>query len=128
MPSPGASTAPSARTPKRPGYIDPIVRNALRYTVSAKEYKLLHRYLISRAPAVRKRTPAPPQFEAIVRSGADVGGGGGGGESYNVTAVRVSLRVFASTYTALRIWEVVSARLMGGGGGVARRYVVLVLS
>ncbi|GAB7357091.1 hypothetical protein MBLNU459_g7902t1 [Dothideomycetes sp. NU459] len=60
---------------KRP--VDPILRNALRYTVSAKEYKLLHDYLISRAPAVERRTPQPRRFEKIVE----------GNNDYNVAAV-----------------------------------------
>ncbi|KAF1986952.1 hypothetical protein K402DRAFT_393105 [Aulographum hederae CBS 113979] len=86
--------------------IDPVLRNALRYTVSAKEYKLLHRYLISRAPpAVKKRTPQPPRYEAIVKSKDD----------YNAAAIRASFRVFASTYAALKLWDLIQEKLLTRG-------------
>ncbi|KAF2084774.1 hypothetical protein K490DRAFT_8530, partial [Saccharata proteae CBS 121410] len=86
--------------------VDPVLRNALRYTVSAKEYKLLHQYLISRAPpAARKRVPQPRKYEAIVKSTDD----------YNASAIRASLRLGVSAYTALKLWDVVTTRLMGRG-------------
>lgn len=75
--------------------MDPILQNALRYTVSAKEYKLLHDYLLSRAPAVKKRTPPPKKYEAIVESKND----------FNVATVRLALRVFVGTYAGFKGWE-----------------------
>lgn len=90
-----------------PSKVDPVFRNALRYTISAKEYEVLHQYLISRAPAVRKRTPRPPRYEAIVRSQDD----------YNVAAVRASLRVFLATATCLKIWDIIQDRLLTRGKG-----------
>src|SRR4051812_21111848 len=99
------SSSTSSASSVRPDKIDPILRNALRYTVSAKEYKLLHRYLISRAPAVRKRTPNPPRYEAMVKSNDD----------YNAAAIRASLRLFASTYTALKLWDVLSTKVLARG-------------
>ena len=81
--------------------IDPVLRNALRYTVSAKEYKLLHDYLLSRAPAVEKRAPKPKRYEAIVKSEGE----------YNVSTVRASLRVLLVAYTGLKGWELLSKKL-----------------
>ncbi|KAF2843305.1 hypothetical protein M501DRAFT_926160 [Patellaria atrata CBS 101060] len=96
-----SSGSSSSSNPKSEN-IDPVIRNALRYTVSAKEYKLLHRYLISRAPAVRKKTPPPPRYEAIVKSKDD----------YNAAAIRVSFRLFVSVYGALRGWEYLIGKLV----------------
>lgn len=88
-----SSGSSSSSNNKRP--IDPVLRNALRYTVSAKEYKVLHDYLLSRAPVVEKRAPKPQRFERIVE----------GKNDYNVAAVRASLRVFIVAYGGLKGWE-----------------------
>ena len=86
----------------KPDKLDPVVRNALRYTLSAREYKLLHQHLISRAPAARQRAPPPRRYEAIVRASDD----------YNAAAVRASLRLGISTYAALKLWESISTRFL----------------
>ena len=51
-PSTSASTGVTAKSA-----VDPILRNALRYTISAREYSLLHKYVISRSRALKKRAP-----------------------------------------------------------------------
>lgn len=94
-----SSSSSNGSAGKRP--IDPILRNALRYTVSAKEYKLLHDYLISRAPAVEKRTPQPKRFEAIVKNGND----------HTIATVRASLRVFVTAYTGFKAWDFILRKL-----------------
>ncbi|KAG9692563.1 hypothetical protein KCU95_g7401, partial [Aureobasidium melanogenum] len=98
--SASSSAASSASSGSRQK-LDPVTRNALRYTVSAKEYELLHQYLASRAPSVQKRALPPRKFEAIVQSNHDA----------TVSTVRASLRVFAMTYAALKGWDVISRRL-----------------
>jgi hypothetical protein len=95
----------SSPPPDKPQTIDPVLRNALRYTISAREYELLHQYLLSRAPAVRKRTPHPKKFDAISR----------GPDDYNVAAVRASLRLGVVTFSALKAWELINARLLARG-------------
>jgi len=82
--------------------LDPITRNALRYTVSAREYELLHQYLLSRAPALKKRAPRPAkaQDEDIRRE-----------EDYNAATIRVSVRLLLAIYSSLKLWEVVSQRI-----------------
>ncbi|KAF2097293.1 hypothetical protein NA57DRAFT_66901 [Rhizodiscina lignyota] len=89
----------------RPENVDPVVRTALRYTLSEREYRLLHQYLLSRAPAVRRRTPAPPKYAAIVKSKDD----------YNAAAIRASFRVFASTYAALKLWDTIKTKILSRG-------------
>lgn len=97
----------SSSTAGRPDQkdLDPILRNALRYTVSAREYQLLHQYLLSRAPVVRKRTPPPKRYNAIVKEGDD----------YNAAAVRASLRLAVVTFSGLKAWELVKTRLLSRG-------------
>ncbi|KAF2232462.1 hypothetical protein EV356DRAFT_568726 [Viridothelium virens] len=85
---------------------DPVLRNALRYTVSAREYELLHRYLISQAPAVKKRSVPPARYEAIVKRKGD----------YNAAAIRASIRVFLGTYTSCKLYEIITERLLSRSG------------
>ena len=97
-PSPPPSP-PKART-------DPILRNALRYTVSAKEYETLHRYLITRSPpSLRRRAPPPTQYASLVQTGDD----------YNGAAIRAAFRVFVITQTSLKLWELIKANAIGSG-------------
>jgi hypothetical protein len=93
--------------------IDPILRNALRYTISAKEYELLHQYLLSRAPVVKKRSIHPKRYDAIVK----------GPDDYKVAAFRASLRLGVVTFSALKAWELVSTRLLSRG--TVKRYANL---
>lgn len=91
-----ASTDPYPSPPPSPTKVDPVLLNALRYTISAKEYKTLHQYLITRSPPpIRRRAPQPPRYDAIVHSRDD----------YNAATVRASLRVFAATLAGLKAWD-----------------------
>lgn len=99
--SSGASSTGSSST----GTIDPVVRNALRYSLSPREYQLLHKYLIARAPAVKKRAPPPAKYERAVSSADD----------YNAAAIRVSLRVFTTTFAGLKLWELISTKILARG-------------
>jgi hypothetical protein len=102
MSSSGASQSSPSSKPER---IDPVLRNALRYTISPKEYELLHQYLLSRAPAVRKRAPPPKKYNAIAK----------GGDDYNAAAIRASLRLAVVTFSGLKVWDLVSTRLLARG-------------
>lgn len=103
------SSSGSTGASKRP--IDPITRTALRYTISPREYELLHQYLISRAPErVQKRTPNPPRYERIIKSASETG-------DYNVASFRAALRVFVAAYTGLKGWEVISRHIANRRGG-----------
>ncbi|KAI5246087.1 hypothetical protein E4T43_02857 [Aureobasidium subglaciale] len=98
--SPSSSAASSASSINRQN-LDPVTRTALRYTISAKEYEVLHQYLASRAPSVQKRALPPRRFEAIVETKHDD----------SVSTVRASLRVFITAYLGLKGWDVISRRL-----------------
>ncbi|KAK3906067.1 hypothetical protein C8A05DRAFT_41064 [Staphylotrichum tortipilum] len=115
---------------------DPILRNALRYTISAREYATLHKYVISRSRALKKRAPTVETVQRIMEGGAGRGArakparksakGKGKGkdgaededawhpvDDYNARAIRHSVRVFVATGAMMKLWGVVSARLMG---------------
>ena len=99
-----ASSAPYPSPPPSPAKskADPILRNALRYTLSAKEYKTLHQYLISRSPpAIKTRAPSPPKYAALVQTKDD----------YNGAAIRASLRVFVTAQTSLELWDLIKEQL-----------------
>lgn len=86
--------------------LDPVLRNTLRYTISAKEYKLLHDYLIKRSPAsIQKRALPPPKYDVIAPAKDD----------YNPAAVRAAVRVFIATGTGLKLWEIVSTQIISRG-------------
>lgn len=82
---------------------DPVTRNALRYTISTREYELLHQYLISRSPALKKRSPDPEKIQSAAPDPHD----------YNAATVRLSLRLFASSYAGLNLYEWVLQKPMG---------------
>ncbi|KAI0477157.1 hypothetical protein GGR56DRAFT_391820 [Xylariaceae sp. FL0804] len=112
---------------------DAVLRNALRYTVSAREYETLHRYVLSRSRAVRKRAPSVNAVEKYMDGGnarrgsvveKDAGGGAGkgregaasrarGADSYNARAIRHALRVFVAAGIASKTYETIIGRLTG---------------
>lgn len=97
-------TSSSSASSKRA--LDPVFRNALRYTVSAKEYEVLHRYLLSRAPApVKKHAPRPKKYEAMIQNDST-------GSEYNIASVRAALRVFVTVYAGFKGWEIVSNKFL----------------
>lgn len=99
---PYPSPPPSPKSSK----IDPVLRNALRYTISAKEYKTLHEYLITRSPqALRKRAPPPAKVDSLTRADDD----------YNAAAIRASLRVFIASQTGLQIWDLITTHILARG-------------
>jgi hypothetical protein len=99
------SSASASPPPGKLQPIDPILRNALRYTISAKEYQLLHQYLLSRAPVVKKRTIHPKRYDAIAK----------GRDDYNVAAFRASLRLGVVTFSGLKAWELIQTKLLSRG-------------
>ncbi|KAG7286438.1 hypothetical protein NEMBOFW57_008748 [Staphylotrichum longicolle] len=124
-PAPSSASSVTARSTT-----DPILRNALRYTISAREYATLHKYVISRSRALKKRAPSVDTVQRIMEGnrGASKGAKGKGkrrdGEEhkvaatpdpddYNARAIRHSIRVFVATGALMKLWGVVSARLMG---------------
>lgn len=143
--SSAARAAPSsspAATPKSTTTTtsDPIIlRNALRYTISAREYALLHKYVISRSRVLRRRAPTVDSVTRMMegdgsgvrqdgkgkaKGNATEKGKGKAGDKpkevatvvddYNARAIRHALRVFVATGAGMKAWEAVSARFMGG--------------
>ena len=103
MSSSASSSAGTASSNGQP--IDPLTRNALRYSLSPREYKLLHKYLIAKAPAVKKRAPPPHKYEKSVKDTGD----------YNAAAIRASLRVFGTTLAGLKLWDLITVKVLSRG-------------
>lgn len=104
-PSPDGSKAPriSAKSTA-----DPILRNALRYTISPQEYETLHKYIISRSKVLKRNAPTVAKVERLVeRPGRD---------DYNASAVRAASRVFVASGAALKLYSLVLERIVGGKG------------
>lgn len=93
-----ASTTGSSAGP------DPVLRNALRYTISPREYAALHRYVLSKSRALRRATPSPSSVEKALQPRK-------GGDDYNAKAVRHSLRVFTATWIGMKAWDAIMRRL-----------------
>ncbi|KAI1798917.1 hypothetical protein F4811DRAFT_546729 [Daldinia bambusicola] len=108
--------------------VDPVLRNALRYTISAREYETLHKYVLSRSRLLRKRVPSVNAVEKYMDGGrrgsvSDRNGGGGkgkekatkgsigGGDTYNTRTIRDALRVFIVTGLGVRAYEVIIGKL-----------------
>ncbi|KAL4927623.1 uncharacterized protein BDV17DRAFT_266110 [Aspergillus undulatus] len=79
---------------------NPVLRNSLRVSLSAKEYKALHDY-IQRSPYLQSKLPSPARFEAITRSK----------NKYNEAAVRSSLRVFLATGGLMKLVDFIVGRI-----------------
>ncbi|KAK6211391.1 hypothetical protein QIS74_10655 [Colletotrichum tabaci] len=127
----GPSRAPPS---SRNSVTDPILRNTLRYTISAKEYATLHKYVLSRSRLLKRASPSVTAVERIVEgdkptaprqvtnanapSGSGAGAGAGAGvrtvDDYNARAVRHSLRVFLGTAMAMKGWALISTQFLGG--------------
>lgn len=123
MPSSSAASSSGKSTASLPNGqpIDPITRTALRYTISPREYELLHQYLVSRAPRpVLKRALSPNSFKKKVHAKGVEDGGVGGGKNDNVAAMRAALRVFVAVYVGFKGWETVMGRLAARRGGSAK--------
>ncbi|KAJ5438626.1 uncharacterized protein N7458_009624 [Penicillium daleae] len=103
MPAPdAASTAPTHGAGDAPD-VHPVVRTALRISLSAKEYRALYGLLAKRAPGVQGKLVSPSHYDAIVHSK----------NRRNEAAVRASLRVFVGTGAALKLLETIIGRIRG---------------
>ncbi|KAM5346384.1 hypothetical protein ACJ41O_009389 [Fusarium nematophilum] len=83
---------------------DPVLRNTLRYTISAHEYAALHKYILSRSRVLRRATPTPGRVEKAFQPPK-------GADDYNARTVRHALRVFVTTYLGMKGWDVVAKRM-----------------
>jgi len=89
------------------------LRNALRYTISAKEYETLHKYIISRSKVLRRNAPTVSRVERLVEPTSSTGSGSNGGSEYNIAAIRATLRLFIVSAAGLQAWEAIKKRLSG---------------
>ncbi|MCJ1285598.1 hypothetical protein MMC26_004939 [Xylographa opegraphella] len=98
-----ADNGPEASPRTGSAKMDPVLRNAIRYTISAKEYRTLHEYLLKQSPTiVRSRAPLPSKYDAAIKNKDD----------YNAAAIRASLRVFLAAQLGLKLWDIVTEQLL----------------
>jgi hypothetical protein len=102
MSSSDASSSRSSRSSAATN--DPVLRNTLRYTISAHEYAALHKYIISRSRVLRRSTPTPTRVEKALKPPK-------GGDDYNARTIRHALRVFVMTFMGMKGWDVVAKRM-----------------
>ncbi|KAF3065179.1 hypothetical protein GL218_00967 [Daldinia childiae] len=132
--NPDVISRPRANSkPKPRSAVDPVLRNALRYTISAREYETLHKYVLSRSRLLRKRIPSVNAVERYMDGGRggsvsdrDAGRGKGKenaanrgigrGDTYNARTIRDVLRVFVATGLGMRTYEIILARVKGQKG------------
>ncbi|CAJ2504657.1 Uu.00g120510.m01.CDS01 [Anthostomella pinea] len=137
IPKSDATSRPRANSKAKPASAaDPVLRNALRYTISAREYETLHKYVLSRSRLLRKRAPSVNAVEKYMDGGnarrgsiaerdLDRGKGKGKekavsagmsrrrGDGYNARAIRHALRVFVATGLGAKAYGVILARIKG---------------
>ncbi|KND90500.1 hypothetical protein TOPH_04680 [Tolypocladium ophioglossoides CBS 100239] len=106
MASPAPPPAGGSTGSSGPKTMDPVLRNTLRYTISAREYATLHKYILSRSRVLRRGAPSPASVDKALQARR-------GGDDYNVKAVRHALRVFAATWAGMKGWEAVARRMAG---------------
>jgi hypothetical protein len=80
--------------------VNPVLRNALAISLSAKEYRALHDH-VQLYPSIQSKLLTPARFEAITRSK----------NKYNEAAVRSALRVFLGSGVALKILKFIAGRI-----------------
>lgn len=137
-----ATASPASRPSgaRRAAANDPILRNALRYTISAREYAALHKYVLSRSRTIKKRAPTvetvtrimngdgpsparttpvskdakgkTKEVEGLIRAPGRAASAVGA-DDFNARAVRHSVRVFVATGVAMKLWTSVMRRLSG---------------
>lgn len=121
-----ATSRSSEAQPPPAAPVNPILRNALRLSLSASEYRKLHQYVLKRSSPslktrIQDRAPTPEKYGAMVRSPRRGEGGGGGSDKYNETAVRASLRVFLSTAASLKLFDILKARFLAKGAAGTKK-------
>ena len=99
---------PNPSPPSTPGQakVDPIIRNALRYTISEDEYNALRHYLRTKAPKpIQKRAKPLQSYSAVVQRGDD----------FTAATIRAFLRVFIISQAGLKLWDLISTHLLARG-------------
>ena len=94
------SSSSGPASPRRQADVDPILRNALRFTISAREETLLRQYLSGKTSLVKD---VPPELNKRKSKTSNE-------EDYNMATARVAVRLFAASFSGLTVWELISKR------------------
>ncbi|KXJ97242.1 hypothetical protein Micbo1qcDRAFT_6619 [Microdochium bolleyi] len=148
--SPDGASRPRAGSKSKPASAsaaDPVFRNALRYTITAREYDKLHKFVLSRSRFVRRKVPSPAAMEKYMDAGsarrsstaasqnlpqprvrpdqpkgakAKASEPTTAGDTYNARAIRHALRVFIATNIGMKAYDVLMARIKGHNAVAAK--------
>lgn len=99
-----ATPAPHGDGTGKAPALHPILRNALRISLSAKEYRALHAIAVKRAPGIQGKLPSPSSFDVMAQSK----------NRHSEAALRASLRLFVGSGLVLKVIEIVITRIRGG--------------
>ena len=92
----------AAKEGKAPPKINSIMRNSIRYTLSEREYKALHRRVLRRLPSsLKKSLPQPSAYASPLKDNDD----------FNAATVRASARLFVAVQAALKLYSFVLDRI-----------------
>lgn len=123
VPDAAASPTPGPRPESRAARLaEPVARNALRYSMSYREYATLHKYILSRSKLLKRTAPAPGTVERLIdgerahaaRKESREGRVVGAGDEYNTRAIRHAIRVFIATGSFMKLYNVVLRKLRKG--------------
>ncbi|KAJ5666964.1 hypothetical protein N7462_011373 [Penicillium macrosclerotiorum] len=104
MSAPDVVPGAAAAAPGDASDVNTVVRNLLRVSLSAKEYRALHGVASKRIPTIQNKFPSPSRYDAIVLSA----------NRHNEAALRTSLRVLVGSNIALKLAEAILSRIRGG--------------
>ena len=119
---PDAAGSPAAGASRPARLAEPVARNALRYSMSSREYAALHRYILSRSKLLKRAAPSPGAVERIIdgerahaaRKESRDARVVGAGDDYNTRAVRHAIRVFLATGSLMKLYGIITRRLQKG--------------
>lgn len=103
MSSSAATSSVPGEGPGKAPTLHPIIQNALRVSLSAKEYRALHTIAAKRAPNIQKKLISPSSFDAMAHSK----------NRHSEAALRASLRLFVGSGLVLKLVEIVMSRIRG---------------
>ena len=96
----------------------PIARRTMQYTVSEKEYALLHKRLFKRLPSrLREKLPSPLVYTNSLKDVPD----------FNAATVRASVRLFWAVQSALKLYEFVVGTVLRRNRGPRYELVMRLL-
>lgn len=85
---------------------NPILQRSIQYTLSEKEYALLHKRVLKRLPlTLRGQLPSPAIYSESLKNKND----------FNAATVRASARLFLAVQTTLQLYDFILSKIFKRG-------------